>query len=298
MTRDRIRRGLTNLVGAALVGAVLVAPAVSPLARAKAAAKADPSREKITITPVGVQVQGATALDKDEVWELTGFDLKPNTKALIQVETSEGGIVGLDEGKCLVTQFADDTGKKLEDGQNDLGEFFGTWYQISKNSQALVFMTKAERAPAADATGVRVKGKLQLLMATKKGRAKSKVLALRKGTTLAAGGYQLKVGQVGEDFFSEKHSIELHSSRDLAGLISITLRDDKGRVIKSAQGGSGKMSAGRKTTWTRSITVDKVPARAAIEVEYWTDLKSVEVPFDLEFGIGLTKRIGRPEKAK
>lgn len=63
--------------------------------------------------------------------------------------------------------------------------------------------------------------------------------------------------------------------------------DDKGKPIKSSASSSGTMRLGNMVKLNKSYRLAQKVETATVEVTYWTDMKTVQIPFDLTAGVGL-----------
>jgi hypothetical protein len=271
-----LRRTIVLCVLAGLLAASLL---IKPLAVSSAAAEP-------IFRVAGVQINSPVDLGREKSNDTAFFGVPPGTHIAVVVTLPTSGIVELDRKKSKVESFQDSTGKDIYQ-KPKFGSAYGMM-SISKDKQKILFRVSTEKLPAKGAKSVSLKGSVVLKVGTATSKGVRKRVKLAVGTSFKAGPYSLEITTAEKsEFFDGKFQVQLESKQDFDAIVAVRFLDSKGAELKAESRGSGRMSFGKNTTWTRSYHLDKIVKRATIEIEYWKDMKTVELPYTVQVGVGL-----------
>jgi len=225
------------------------------------------------------------------------FNWSKGTTIVLLVSKPDGGIVEVSEAKA--TTFVDDKGTNLAAPQTRGGFMMsgGGMSQISDDGKACMAEINADRVPAKGATLISAKGTILLKCGSKKETVEQKNVALKQGTAITAGPFNLKITKTGEpemmfgwggdDENKDAWQVTLQAKQDLSNVAEINFLDAAGKEIEVSDGGTSSMSFGNSVTVDKSFILPKQMDPATIAITYWADLKEVKVPFDLKATVGL-----------
>ncbi len=235
----------------------------------------------------GVQINGPVDLGRGKSRDTAFFGLPQGTHIAVVVTVPKGGIIQLDRDKSKVESFQDSTGKDIYE-KPKLGSAYGMMPTISKDKRKILFSVSTGKLPAKGAKSVHLEGSVVLEVATTTSKDARKGVKLAVGASFKAGPYAFEITTAERsELFDGKFQVQLESKQDLDAIVAVRFRDSKGAELDSESGGSGRMSVGKSTTWTRTYRLDKRARKATVEIEYWKDMKTVELPYAVQAGVGL-----------
>lgn len=231
-------------------------------------------------TPVHTGVDPSS--DDDFGVELAFFGTFARTSLAIEYRHAAGGMLELDGEASRLERFTDDRGTDLANEDAPFGPF-DTMARVSEDGRHIVFVVPSDALPAAGATGVTAAGVLAVRCGSRKEDVASETVALRKGGTLAVGGHELAIREVGPSQWGEGHALTLESRTDLAAIEAWTLVLPDGREVEA----SPSMSMSGMGTWQQTLELEEPVERASLRIARWADLRTIEVPFEVSAGLGL-----------
>jgi len=240
---------------------------------------------KPTIHICGIRVVGTGFKDKES--EQQPFNQPQGTTLAILVRQPSGELIGFDEQESVLSAFTNDKGDSLLDKKESFDEGFGSFPQVSKDGKAAIIELSAKRLPGKGARELRAKGSLAFKTGTQKKTAVEKAVALKKGTTFSVGPIEITIKQTGKPQWGDE-PLEVTFEMGKAGdsLAGVRFLDDKGTPIKSSASSSASMRLAGMVKLNKSYRLARQVETATVEVTYWTDMKTVRVPFDLTVGLG------------
>lgn len=223
--------------------------------------------------------------------ELKPFNFNSGTTIAVRVDYPGGGLIEIDRDKSKLQAFIDDKGTNLLEGEDRFGRTgIGSFPTINSAGDAAMIEVSGPSLPAVDATKVIAKGKLVVRAATKKKTFEQKNVVLKVGGQIKAGDVAFEVKKFGKsDWEEDKNEIEIETKDDVSAIADVRFLDAAGKDLEIDRNGS--MSFGfagnRTTTWT--YTLPKGVKTVTVEIDYWLDMKDVELSFGVATGLGVTK---------
>lgn len=228
----------------------------------------------------------------------TGFDrLRPfnsdkGSSVALLVKAPEGGLISFEKDKSKIEVFADDKGKKLIK-KIGFKEGFDSFPKISKDGKAFMVGLTGQYVPTPGATHIHAKGELALYTAKTKETVSSPVDKVAKGTVFKVGDYEFTLSDLGKPSWGKMpFKITLKTNKDITKIAKFVFKDKAGKVIESKSQGGSTFSGMGMMNVTRNFNLGKKVAELSIELEVYTDLKLVKVPFDVKAKLGTDA--GRP----
>jgi hypothetical protein len=214
--------------------------------------------------------------------ELAFFGTLARTSLAIEYRHEAGGMLELDSEASRLERFTDDRGTDLANEDSPFGPF-DTMARVSEDGRHLVFVVPSDALPAAGATGVSAAGVLAVRCGSQQEDVTSEPVALRAGAAFTVGGYRLTIRDVGPSQWGEGHALTLESRTELAAIDGWALVLPDGSEVAA----SPSMSMSGMGSWQQTLELDEPVERASLRITRWTDLRTVEVPFEVSAGFGL-----------
>lgn len=240
--------------------------------------------EKVTFRPCGIRV---TADAYGEQGNLRPFFSFPGTSVSFFIESKNGGLIGFDDDKSKVVTFTDDKGTNLLTP----GEFqqagFNASPQISPDGKVALVNLEGATRPTRNARTVKAVGTFVVHTATKKTPYKAKDVSAVEGARIDAGPIPLTIKRAGKpDWGDDPFQVTLGATVDMTAVAAVNFYDGAGKPIESTEAGSMSMNFGGQVQIERSYNLKRKVDQLTVEVIHWSDLKTVEVPFNVEVGLG------------
>jgi hypothetical protein len=109
-----------------------------------------------------------------------------------------------------------------------------------------------------------------------------------EGSRIDAGPIPLTIKRAAKpDWGDEPLQIALGATEDLTAVAAINFYDTADRPIEATEAGSMSMNLGEQIQIEQYYNLTRKVDQLTIEVIYWSDLKTIEVPFEVEVGLGL-----------
>jgi hypothetical protein len=176
-----------------------------------------------------------------------------------------------------VAEFKDDKGTSLL-----LTAFVPSTFtraQIGKDRTAMV-VTVAGNPPASGATKLHLKGTLVTRCGLEEKTTDEKEVELKMNAEAKVGDYSFKVTQE-KGFFGTGATFTVTTAAPT--LKSVTAKDADGKAIEVTPGGY----FGYGKNWTYYFTLKKEAKKAKLAVVYFSKEEKVEVPVEMDVGVGL-----------
>jgi hypothetical protein len=273
---------LGSRVGSSLVRLVCVAATVG----ASQSAFAEDGGSKATVTAYGLRVVPKPFEGNDMMRAFNAFE---GTSLAILVHQPSGGLISFDSEASKIESFTDDKGKDLLKSTSDFGmPALPMSPDISEGGKAVVIEVHGGQSPTQGATALKVKGKFVFNAATQKKSYTHKDLEIKADAVIEAGPIPLTIGKAGKPEWGEEPlEIVLQAKKRLDEVASIRFLDADGKEIESNESGSMTMAFGEEVSVERSYALTKMVDKVTVEVSYWTDMKTIEIPVDLTVSLGL-----------
>jgi len=253
--------------------------------------------------PPQVEVRGVRVVGKGygKEMSLRPFNWTPGTALSLLVVVPDGGLIGFDSDGSKLTALKDDKGTDLMKAPpvpKAQGRFRATtrggrlspFAHMSKDGKACVVEVRTGQAPAKGATRLTAMGTLAFRRAAGKKAFRQEKVALKPGTKITAGAIPLTISKVGAPRWKRSGmvlEIALKANQDTTPISAIRFFGADGKEIESAPAGGSRMTMMGRTEVTRNYQLGRKVDAVTVEVEYWTGLETLVVPFDVTCTLGL-----------
>lgn len=197
-------------------------------------------------------------------------------------------IIGLAKEKCVLRTWSDDKGTDLKAGARK-GVFhwvkLGTRFDSDKSAVWTLDLS-TETLPSKAAGRLELDADVVLISAVGERSVKSKV-KLEKGAEIPKAPFALSIGSAKKSNFGNGWSVSLQAKEPMDAIKDVRFYDAQGKRIAHKNDGSGSMSFGGATTYSRSFRLPKQIDSATVELILYENIKQVVVPLKLELGLGL-----------
>jgi hypothetical protein len=203
-------------------------------------------------------------------------------------------IVEVDSSGSKINSFTDDKGTDLMDAPDSKDVFNkpGVSVQLpsgDKGFTSVIMDLKALGHPAKDATMLKISGKVAAQVAGDSKQATIDNAEIKPETTFKAGEISIKISDASmKKGYSGKEEfiVTFSGTTDLKNISKVEFFDAQGTVIESSKRSWGGGLGSYRIEYALKKSVD----RAKIVVSYWTDLKTVEIPFNIKTSVGFGER--------
>lgn len=223
--------------------------------------------------------------------ELRAFNWSPGTTVVVLVMHPGGGLLELDRKASELKKLADDKGTDLLKASKASvfgARGFGMSSTISKDGKACMTELVSEGIPAKGAKEIVASGTMVLKAATTTKTFTQRDVALKPGSEIKAGVVAFKITKAGKPQWGDAAmEITLKTTTDIANIAAIKFLDAAGKEIPSSSAGGSTMRMGGSVTVEKNFRFKKKVAVATVAIEYWMDMKTLKVPFDIKATIGL-----------
>lgn len=247
-----------------------------------------------TVNQWNVQVIGIMVVTPEGCKDNRSFCWKPGVTVSASVTLAAGKIVDLNQAESKLISFVDDKGTDLvaapasKNPFNKPGFSFQSLASDTVECSSVIIDLKASGQPAPDATRLNITGTLSAVTASGTKQFTVENVELKTNSTFTVGELSLKTSGVGtnrnawtaKDF---KYSVTFSSVQSLASISSLEFYDTQGGKIDSRKSSWGNGLGGYMVEYILKKTANRVK----IVVTCWQDLKVVNVPIDVQTGIGL-----------
>jgi len=220
--------------------------------------------------------------------KLRAFNMFPGTVLALEVEYPAGGLIAFDSDKSTLEKLADEKGTSLLVEQQFGRSGFSMWPRFSADQKVALIEASGGGVPARGTREIRARGTLVFRRAEKQAMAKCENVALGKGTRFEVGPFKLEVHSAGKpDWGDAPLAVTFRTKQDLDALKTVKFFDAQGKPIEAEPSGSGRFGFGGDVTYERTFSLSRKVEAATLEIVYWEDLETVEIPFDLKVGVGM-----------
>lgn len=213
--------------------------------------------------------------------DLAFFGTFERTRLALELTRPEGGVLGIDDDRSRVTRFADDQGTDLARADNPFGPF-EMLPRISPDGRHVVFVIPSESLPHERAARISAAGVVALRVASRREAFTAPDVHLAAGSSFSLAGFDFEVESAGKSEWGEGWSLTLAASSDLSPIARWALVLDGAEVELRPS-----MSMSGMGVWRQTLELEHAVERASFRVECWQDLATVEVPFNVDAGLGL-----------
>jgi hypothetical protein len=216
--------------------------------------------------------------------ELRPFNESPGTSVVLAIQPPRGsGIVQIDDHASKLEAFSDDKGQSLlEEGR------IGPFPKIADDGSAAIVEVEVRARPSAGAAAVSVQGSIAMTLAPGSKPVRAAGVRLEEGQTFKVGSAVITVGGVKADDDATKITFGLTRTM-LYTIREVRFFDAKNAPIEARRTGSGYFNEKAELEFSAK-TKDKT---ATVEFEIWQTPRVVNVPFNVQAGLGVAAG-GRP----
>ena len=272
-------------------GAVVLALAVSgilgaaaPKVSAPAAATASaPASAVVKPEVYGVEIKKAEP-GRDE-----RFGAQEGILVKLFIAQPDRFIIGVDDKASKLTSFQDDRKNDLSKSKDPKAfkqDFLSPFNEVTKDGHGIKLDLRAPQTPAPGAKAIQVKANVALRVGfdEKKQEVKDVNLANAK---ISLAGMNMSVKRSKDQAWGDyKMTVTLSSNRPQDGIRTLTFVGADGKEIKSGITSRSSFSFGAGGNWDVTYGLGAVVERATIRVEYFDRVEVVNVPLDMELGVG------------
>jgi hypothetical protein len=211
--------------------------------------------------------------------ELQAFNQRSGTTLALIVQAPENKkIVEVDDSKCSLTEFTDDRGVNLLDGID-----WDSFPEISEDSRLALVDVKSKNRPSQDASRFLAKGTINMRVATSESTEKINNLKLEVGTKVNAGEEIVQVMKV--EGGNDGLTLVLQLDRKFAdNMKDIHFYTAEGNPIEVW--GRGSFTFGNASQLEYNLDTKSTPATLTVEIDIWQELEILNLPFEIESGVG------------
>ncbi|MEM6706225.1 MAG: hypothetical protein AAF690_26160 [Acidobacteriota bacterium] len=212
--------------------------------------------------------------------EIRAFDTGPGLTVALGFDVPSGvQLVEIDSSGCELESLTQDDGTSLLEDVD-----WGFFPDVSEDGRAGMIEFSNARRPGAGTKSLRARGKLALRVAGEAQSGTVKGFAAKEGTEFQAAGDTFLVQKAGEDEEYGGYSLVLETKAETADRISeLHFKTADGEEIDI--NGQSTMTMGSRTQLEFYIENSTRPA--VLDLVWFDELESLEVPFDVEFGLAL-----------
>lgn len=236
---------------------------------------------------------------------------QPGTTLTLLVRTKSGPILSLNGQNSTVASFTDEKGTDLKKGRQESRGPFGFtmgapggdfgFPHISDDGSTLVLDVRAPGLPAAGSSRLSAKGRLSISLGANLASARQKNVPVKAGTQITVGPVPYKITRVqagaagafggfsmpGAPGQKVARTITLKATRDTSAVSEINFYDGSGQKIETPTLATSTMRGFGTVSEERHIGLMKDVDRMTVEVKWWKDHKTTQLPFDVETGLAL-----------
>jgi len=233
--------------------------------------------EKPTVQLAGLRIVGpGYGLNGTE---LRAFHQQSGTTLALAVQAPENKkIVDVDDSKCSLVEFTDDRGHNLLDGVN-----WGGFPKISKDGRLALIEVTCKNRPSQDASQLLARGTIQLRVAASESTEKIENLKMEVGTKVNVRQEDIQVMKVQEE--NDGLTLVLQINRKFVNnMKDIRFYTAKGDPLDIWS--TGSFTFGNVSQMEYNLDTKSLPEALKVEIDLWQELEILNLPFEIESGVG------------
>ncbi len=223
---------------------------------------------------------------------------------VLLVRNSELRIVNFNSGQSKIEKLLDNTGANLLSGYRSIMHTakFPLYPCLEKGEEHEMLLTvHTDSVPNEGATSVQIGGNIALEIGGKLKSVRVSDLKLKKGAKIKLGEFEFDVtdsGAAEEEIFpgglspsksrEQSGKLALSIARDSTRIHSLRAYNPAGKEVKLSTSVNTVTSANKKTTTKTLYTFQGSVEKVSLALEYWSEVKTVQVPFDLTASLSLS----------
>lgn len=212
--------------------------------------------------------------------ELQAFNQRSGLSlALIVNAPKNKKIVDVDDSKCSLTSLIDDRGHNLLDGVD-----WGSFPKVSKDGRLALIEVTSKSRPSKSASRIHAKGTIHLCTAGSERTEKIENLKLEVGGKSHIQQNILQVMKVQKE--NDGLNLVLQGKRTLTETFkAVRFYTSKDHSVDVW--GRGSFTFGNTSQMQYNLDLKSVPETLIMEIDLWQDLETLDLPFEIDSGLGL-----------
>jgi hypothetical protein len=218
------------------------------------------------------------------------FGLETGTRLSLLFRLPEQRMVCFDQGDSSVESMVDDQGTNLMALSHRLQVpgFLGHGCGVVEDGRLAHVEIFGGTPPSAGAGLVQTRGKAVFYTASRSEKITTASVKAKNGAEIRAGEmfqFQLDRWEAG-GIAGKGVNLTLRLEFHPASIGGVKFLDGRKKSIESRPAGMAVEGAGDKRVFLLHYQLASMPDDLALEIDYWSDLGRVEVPFDVKAGLG------------
>lgn len=211
--------------------------------------------------------------------ELRAFHQQSGITLVLVVKAPENKrIVEVDDNKCAMLEFTDDQDQNLLDGVD-----WGGFPKMSEDGGLAMIEVSSKVKPSQNASRIHAKGSVFMRVASALRSEEIESLKLAAGTKANIGQEVMEVMKVETDDDGTTLVVQIKRKvRDDMKEIRFYTMDGNGIEIWS----TGSFTFGNASQVEYSLDIKPAPEAIRVEIDMWTELENITLPFELDGGVG------------
>ncbi len=229
---------------------------------------------ELEVKPLGMQVVWDPAKDAQD-----GFSTYNRQESGLEVAalltSSDQVIVSADMDASSFDGF-------FAAGKKSLAGEFGWNKNISKDGKNLKFTIESKKLPAGEISALTAKGVLHIQLGSEKEKFTTEMIEMSPGKEGKLGEMAFELSKLGKPSWGDAVlEITLKSKQSFEGIAEYRFFDENDKPVSFEEAGSGSMGFMGKKTYSKTFTFKTKPKKMRVEADMWSDLSTVEQPFEL-----------------
>ena len=212
--------------------------------------------------------------------ELQAFNQRSGLSLALMVHApTNKKFVNVDDSKCSLTSLIDDRGHNLLDGVD-----WGSFPKVSKDGRLALIEVTSKSRPSKSASRIHAKGTIHLCTAGSERTEKIENLKLEVGGKSHIQQNILQVMKVQKE--NDGLNLVLQGKRTLTETFkAVRFYTSKDHSVDVW--GRGSFTFGNTSQMQYNLDLKSVPETLIMEIDLWQDLETLDLPFEIDSGLGL-----------
>lgn len=244
------------------------------------------------INVTGIAVVRET-FDSDPANPYKPFGLESGTRLGLAFRLPNQRIVCFDHGDSTVESMVDDQGTNLMALSHRLQVpgFLGHGCGVLEDGRVAHVEIFGGTAPVPGATMIQTRGKAVFFTGSTSAKATSPMFRAAKGAKINAGGrFDIEMARWDAGGIAGKGAnVTLRLDFHPASFQSVQFVGADNTRIESRPAGMAVEGTGDKRVFLLHYQLAAMPENLSIEIDYWSDVQRIEIPFDVKAGLGGTR---------
>ncbi len=213
--------------------------------------------------------------------EITPLMSRPGTRIGLAVQVAPpSAIVAIEIGDSVLDSMLDSSGEPLSASEFDYST------EIAPDGSVGLFSVKAEGVPGAQASAVKARGRLAVKLATGVRTERVAAVRLEPGATFLLAGATVKVEQLRAE--GENSTVDFKGPSAVLGAVKALRFIEAGQAVETHRSSFSVRADEAELSYYAPLK----GSRVALEVTLYQNLTAVQVPIDVQAGVGLAALAG------